>query len=73
MHPSRTALPEIDNASKCLKRNVDAECELMTLATTLSPRSEIVRQAYLLRRGLRLPGIGDPRTYQLLVHIPGAG
>ncbi len=26
MHSSRTAVPEIDNVPKCLKRNVDIEC-----------------------------------------------
>ena len=39
----------------------------------IEQQAEIVRHAFLLRRGLRLPGIGDPRTYDLLVDFPGAG
>ena len=39
----------------------------------IEQQAEIVRHAFLLRRGLRLPGISDPAAYDLLVDFPGAG
>lgn len=39
----------------------------------IEQQAEIVRHAFLLRRGFRLPGIGNPVAYDLLVDFPGAG
>jgi hypothetical protein len=39
----------------------------------IEQQAEIVRHAFLLRRGVRLEGIGDPAAYDLLVDFPGAG
>ena len=39
----------------------------------IEQQAEIVRHAFLLRRGLRLAGIADPAAYDLLVDFPGAG
>ncbi|MEO6386746.1 MAG: vgr related protein [Croceibacterium sp.] len=39
----------------------------------IEQQAEIVRHAFLLRQGLKLPGIGDPAAYDLLVDFPGAG
>ena len=39
----------------------------------IEQQAEIVRHAFLLRRGLRLPGITDAAAYDLLVDFPGAG
>lgn len=38
----------------------------------IEQQAEIVRHAFLLRRGLRIAGVGDPRAYELLVAFPGA-
>jgi len=38
----------------------------------IEQQAEIVRHAFLLRRGLRIAGVGDPRAYDLLVAFPGA-
>lgn len=39
----------------------------------LEQQAEIVRHAFLLRRGMRLAGVGDAAAYDLLVNFPGAG
>jgi hypothetical protein len=39
----------------------------------IEQQAEIVRHAFLLRRGVRLAGIADPSVYDLLVDFPGAG
>jgi hypothetical protein len=39
----------------------------------IEQQAEIVRHAFLLRRGVRLPGIADAAAYELLVNFPGAG
>ncbi|OYW46497.1 MAG: vgr related protein [Sphingomonadales bacterium 32-68-7] len=39
----------------------------------IEQQAEIVRHAFLLRRGLRLAGVSDPAAYALLVNFPGAG
>lgn len=39
----------------------------------IEQQAEIVRHAFLLRRGAKLPGIADPAAYDLLVRFPGAG
>jgi len=39
----------------------------------IEQQAEIVRHAFLLRRGLRVPGVADPQAYDLLVDFPGAG
>ena len=39
----------------------------------IEQQAEIVRHAFLLRRGVKLPGIADPAAYDLLVDFPGAG
>ncbi len=39
----------------------------------IEQQAEIVRHAFLLRRGLRVPGVTDPAAYDLLVDFPGAG
>ena len=38
----------------------------------IEQQAEIVRHAFLARRGRRLAGIGDPRAYDLIVDFPGA-
>lgn len=38
----------------------------------IEQQAEIVRHAFLLRRGVRLAGVGDPAAYDLLVDFPGA-
>ncbi len=38
----------------------------------IEQQAEIVRHAFLLRRGVTLPGIADPAAYDLLVDFPGA-
>jgi hypothetical protein len=38
----------------------------------IEQQAEIVRHAFLLRQGIRLPGISDPAAYELLVNFPGA-
>lgn len=38
----------------------------------LEQQAEIVRHAFLLRRGARIAGIADAATYDLLVNFPGA-
>ena len=39
----------------------------------IEQQAEIVRHAFLLRRGIELPGIADRAAYDLLVDFPGAG
>ena len=39
----------------------------------IEQQAEIVRHAFLLRQGVRLPDILDPAAYDLLVDFPGAG
>ena len=39
----------------------------------IEQQAEIVRHAFLLRRGVRLAGVADPGAYDLLVDFPGAG
>jgi len=39
----------------------------------IEQQAEIVRHAFLLRRGLRIPGVADRAAYDLLVDFPGAG
>ena len=39
----------------------------------IEQQAEIVRHAFLLRRGARIAGIADPSAYDLLVDFPGAG
>jgi hypothetical protein len=38
----------------------------------IEQQAEIVRHAFLLRQGIRLPGISDPAAYELLVNFTGA-
>jgi MoaA/NifB/PqqE/SkfB family radical SAM enzyme len=38
----------------------------------IEQQAEIVRHAFLLRRGVRLAGVTDPAAYDLLVNFPGA-
>jgi hypothetical protein len=38
----------------------------------IEQQAEIVRHAFLLRRGVRLAGVADPAAYELLVNFPGA-
>lgn len=38
----------------------------------LEQQAEIVRHAFLLRRGYRLAGVADKKAYELLVNFPGA-
>jgi len=37
----------------------------------IEQQAEIVRHAFLLRRGLRVPGVSDPAAYDQLVSFPG--
>ena len=39
----------------------------------IEQQAEIVRHAFLLRRGMKLAGVTDPAAYDLLVNFPGAG
>lgn len=39
----------------------------------IEQQAEIVRHAFLLRRGMKLAGIADPTAFDLLVDFPGAG
>lgn len=39
----------------------------------IEQQAEIVRHAFLLRRGIGLAGVADPAAYELLVDFPGAG
>ena len=39
----------------------------------IEQQAEIVKHAFLLRAGARLPGIADPTAYDMLVDFPGAG
>jgi hypothetical protein len=38
----------------------------------IEQQAEIVRHAFLLRKGWRVAGVGDPAAYDLLVDFPGA-
>ena len=38
----------------------------------IEQQAEIVRHAFLLRCGVKLPGVGDPGAYDALVNFPGA-
>lgn len=38
----------------------------------IEQQAEIVRHAFLLRRGVRLAGVADATAYELLVNFPGA-
>jgi hypothetical protein len=38
----------------------------------IEQQAEIVRHAFLLRRGARIAGVGDKAAYDLLVRFPGA-
>jgi len=39
----------------------------------IEQQAEIVRHAFLLRSGMKLPGVGDAAAYKALVNFPGAG
>jgi len=39
----------------------------------IEQQAEIVRHAFLLRRGVNVPGVTDPSAYDRLVDFPGAG
>lgn len=39
----------------------------------IEQQAEIVRHAFLLRRGVRLAGVADSAAYDALVNFPGAG
>jgi len=39
----------------------------------IEQQAEIVRHAFLLRRGVQVGGVADPGAYDLLVDFPGAG
>jgi len=39
----------------------------------IEQQAEIVRHAFLLRRGIRLAGVADAQAYDKLVDFPGAG
>ena len=39
----------------------------------IEQQAEIVRHAFLLRRGVRLAGVSDAAAYDALVNFPGAG
>lgn len=39
----------------------------------IEQQAEIVKHAFLLRRGVRLSGVADARAYDVLVDFPGAG
>jgi hypothetical protein len=38
----------------------------------IEQQAEIVRHAFLLRNGVKLPGVADPEAYDALVNFPGA-
>ncbi|HTO29150.1 MAG TPA: hypothetical protein VL017_11220, partial [Devosia sp.] len=38
----------------------------------LEQQAEIVRHAFLLRNGVKLPGAADAKAYEALVNFPGA-
>jgi hypothetical protein len=38
----------------------------------IEQQAEIVRHAFLLKRGMQLPGVTDPKAYDRLVDFPGA-
>lgn len=38
----------------------------------IEQQAEIVRHAFLLRKGQRVEGVGDPAAYDLLVDFPGS-
>ena len=38
----------------------------------IEQQAEIVRHAFLLRNGVKLPGVGEPGGYEVLVNFPGA-
>jgi hypothetical protein len=38
----------------------------------IEQQAEIVRHAFLLRNGVKLPGVADPAVYDMLVKFPGA-
>ena len=38
----------------------------------IEQQAEIVRHAFLLRNGVKLPGVADPAAYDALVKFPGA-
>ena len=38
----------------------------------IEQQAEIVRHAFLLRRGVRLAGVADRKAYDLLVNFPGS-
>ena len=38
----------------------------------IEQQAEIVRHAFLLRQGVKLPGVADPAAYELLVNFSGA-
>ena len=39
----------------------------------IEQQAEIVKHAFILRKGGRVPGIADERAYSALVDFPGAG
>lgn len=39
----------------------------------IEQQAEIIRHAFLLRKGARLPGVGDKAAYDALVNFPDAG
>ncbi|MEJ5975944.1 vgr related protein [Novosphingobium sp. PS1R-30] len=39
----------------------------------IEQQAEIVRHAFLLRRGVKMAGVSDPAIYDRLVDFPGAG
>jgi hypothetical protein len=39
----------------------------------IEQQAEIVRHAFLLRRGWKLAGVSDPAAYAVLVNFPGSG
>ncbi len=39
----------------------------------IEQQAEIVRHAFLLRKGWKLAGVSDPAAYDVLVRFPGAG
>lgn len=38
----------------------------------IEQQAEIVRHAFLLRNGRKIPGVADPAAYDLIVNFPGA-
>ncbi|APE28752.1 hypothetical protein [Aurantiacibacter gangjinensis] len=39
----------------------------------IEQQARIVEHAFLLRNGIKLPGVADPAAYDVLVQFPGAG